>query len=191
MQFIRAMRDTFSLMGAALSILHPRQYEIGIAAWKAMSEGVELKAEDGFAKLTAEVLKEWASPFTVAQVISNRESPLHCDTKGSPTWYDGLLTYGQYEDAVFKTPSLGAHFAYSPGTAIFLTSNFVEHGVEKVKGDRGCIANFMRPEVIGYALDDEDIHLGDIPTRDVVQEHLLARFGKKNEAVGIGSGNGK
>jgi hypothetical protein len=53
MQFVGAMRDIFALMGAALSILHPRQYEIGIAAWKAMAEDVALKADDGYCELTA------------------------------------------------------------------------------------------------------------------------------------------
>jgi hypothetical protein len=181
MQFVCAMRDIFALMGAALSIIHPKQYQIGVTAWKAMEEQVEVKAAGGFSNLMTQVLEAWASPFTVAQVVSNRESPIHCDTQGFPTWYDGLLTFGRYEKASFKTPSLGMEFAYHSGTAIFLTSHFVEHGVARVAGDRACIASFMRPEVMRYALELEVLEGFDIPTQVSIRKHFL--MGQGLEAI--------
>jgi hypothetical protein len=166
--FIKDMKEIFSLTGAALRILHPSQYEVGMKAWRQLESKVEALTAEGFAEVTQKAVEAWASPFTVAQVISNRESPLHCDTKGFPCWYDCLLTFGEHERLHLGVPGLGSKFLYKPGTAVFLLSNVLEHEVPKVQGDRGCIANFMRPEVVSYLLGGAN-HQDRVPTANEIR----------------------
>jgi hypothetical protein len=104
--FIKATQETFQLIGAALRMLHPKQFQTGVRAWDQLLANVDSVVADGFARATEKVLDCWASPFTVAQVIGNRETPLHCDTKGYVGWYDALVTFGKHEKVYLETPSL-------------------------------------------------------------------------------------
>jgi hypothetical protein len=169
MPFLRATQDTFALMGAGLRLLHPGQYSAGVEGWKALKKDPQSLTALGFADITSEVLNAWATPYTVAQVISNRESPVHCDTKGYPGWYDCLLTFGKHEQTLLEVPAAGCRFVYQPGTAVYLLSNAVEHGVGKVKGERGCTASFMRPEVVSYFVKDLNEKVGIPPTHREVK----------------------
>jgi hypothetical protein len=185
--FVKDMQETFALTGAALRIIHPSQYEVGMKAWRNLERNVEVLTADGFSELTRKAVDAWASPFTVAQVIGNRESPLHCDTKGLPCWYDCLLTFGEHERLHLGVPGIGSKFVYKPGTAVFILSNVLEHEVPKVEGDRGCIANFMRPEVVSYLLGGAN-HEDRVPTVNEVRmaigvERLRVIKGMKDAAA--------
>ncbi|KAH6907258.1 hypothetical protein BKA70DRAFT_1401130 [Coprinopsis sp. MPI-PUGE-AT-0042] len=159
--FVTAMQEEFALIGSALRILHPEQYAIGLQAWKELRRQVDTKAAQGFGGLMGLLLDTWASPFTVAQVISNRRSPLHCDTKGFPHWYDGLVTYGHYQGGFFETPGLGRKL------------HMIQHEVPDVEGERGCIASFMRPEVVRYALDNDACRMGGVPIAEEIRAAIL------------------
>ncbi|EAU84185.2 hypothetical protein CC1G_13531 [Coprinopsis cinerea okayama7 len=151
--FVRAMREAFSLIGAVLYVLNPSQYEQGVETWQKLAatncEGSAPKC----AELMAGVLRIWASPFTVTQVISNRETPFHFDTLGNPNWYDCLLTVGRYGGGRLELKRVGRHFRYERGTMAFILSQVLEHGVAEVDGERICLASFMRPEVLKYILE--------------------------------------
>ncbi|EAU83986.2 hypothetical protein CC1G_13133 [Coprinopsis cinerea okayama7 len=151
--FVRAMREAFSLIGAVLYVLNPSQYEQGVETWQKLAatncEGSAPKC----AELMAGVLRIWASPFTVTQVISNRETPFHFDTLGNPNWYDCLLTVGRYGGGRLELKRVGRRFRYERGTMAFILSQVLEHGVAEVDGERICLASFMRPEVLKYILE--------------------------------------
>ncbi|EAU81773.2 hypothetical protein CC1G_12863 [Coprinopsis cinerea okayama7 len=87
--FLRDMRMSFTVMGAILYVLNPAQYEQGVDAWKKMVETNCEGAAPKYADLMARVLRIWASPFTVTQVISNRQTPFHYDNSGDVNWAGG------------------------------------------------------------------------------------------------------
>ncbi|KAG2004565.1 hypothetical protein CC2G_003111 [Coprinopsis cinerea AmutBmut pab1-1] len=152
--FLKAMRNAFSLIGAILYVLNPAQYDQGVDAWRRMLETNCEAAAPKYADLMAGVLKIWASPFTVTQVISNRQTPFHLDTSGDQNWYDCLLTVGPYKGGRFELKGVGCRFRYERGTVSFLLSRLLEHGTGEVDGERVCLASFMRPEVVKYILKE-------------------------------------
>lgn len=139
-------------MGALLYLIHPSQYEVGVELWKKLVETNCAGVEDGFESHMMKVIACWASPFTVTQVISNRETPFHFDTSGHPFWYDCLLTVGPYRGGRFELKDVGYRFRYERGTIVFLLSHILQHGASPVEGERVCLASFMRPQVLQWGL---------------------------------------
>ena len=45
-----------------------------------------------------EILGFWYAPFSAISVISNRVTPLHCDTGGHAEWLDLMLALGEYDN---------------------------------------------------------------------------------------------
>ena len=57
-------------------------------------------------------------PFLALSVISNRVTPLHCDTGGRAEWLDLMLALGEYDNGRFNIPAFGYTFKYNLGTII-------------------------------------------------------------------------
>jgi hypothetical protein len=89
----------------------------------------------------------WHLPFSALSVISNRSSPLHCDTGGWPEWMDLLLALGEYDNGRFGVPSFGYTFKYNLGTIIALSYKIFQHGAT-CEGNRAAIAFYMRDNVL-------------------------------------------
>ena len=127
------MREPGALLSAVLFITHPRLYQAGRDCLTKMAHH----------EAVSHALNEWPTIFNAVQVISNRETPFHRDTAGQPTWYDLLVTLGDYERAAMVFRNLGIQVTYCPGTVEVVASFLVHHGVAKVVPDRLCYAFFM------------------------------------------------
>ena len=94
------------------------------------------------------------------QLIANRETPNHRDTKGWPLGYDLLATFGCYDNGVLTLPTMGLKCVYNPGTVTGLMGKVFIHGVPPVNGERFCFAQFVRPGVFARAFPGQ---LGPTP----------------------------
>jgi hypothetical protein len=137
--------ESFALMGAVLSIVHPELYEIGWEVLKKIANNPEM-VKDGEDVL--KVLRLWTTPFSGYGLISNCTTPLHRDNNSQGPWYDCLTTIGEYEPgARLKLKNIGLELDYASGTMVFLLGKLVRHGTSEVNGDRVCIAQYMRDNV--------------------------------------------
>jgi hypothetical protein len=143
-EWLRKNRLPFALMGGILSIIQPELFDMGVQALQALESEPELC--DNPERLR-EVLRCWHLPFSALSVISNRSSPLHCDTGGRPEWMDMLLALGEYDNGRFGVPLFGYTFKYNPGTIITLSSKIFRHGAT-CNGNRAAIAFYMRDNVL-------------------------------------------
>jgi hypothetical protein len=94
-----------------------------------------------------EVLRFWHAPFSGISVISNRITPLHCDTGGRAEWTDLLLALGEYDNGRLYVPAFGYTFKYNPGTILAFSSKIFQHGAT-CEGNRAAIAFYMRDNVL-------------------------------------------
>lgn len=128
------MRDAGALCSALLYVVHPQLYA---AARHAL---LSAAARSGRVR---QALAHWPSLWHNLQIISNRESPYHRDMSGKPPWYELLMTLGSYPRATLVLRNAGMQLAYLPGTAVFMASKVLHHGVAKVDPDRLVYTWFM------------------------------------------------
>ena len=102
--WLRKNRMPFALIGGILSIIQPLLFDMGVQALQALES--DLKLCDNPERLR-EVLEFWHVPFSGISVISNRVTPLHCDTGGRAEWMDLLLALGEYDNGRFGVPGSG------------------------------------------------------------------------------------
>lgn len=134
---MQAMFETSALMSAILRVMHPALYESGRATVKKLWQYPELHP----------ALEYWPSVFNAVTALSNRETPFHRDNYSRAQWYDLLTTIGPYQDAVMEFPGLGMKLRYNSGTVVGFSGKIVRHGVGDCKGDRVCLAYYMRDKV--------------------------------------------
>lgn len=127
-------KESGALFSALLRVAHPVQYEDGFETLFRAAERHER---------VAEALKDWPMVYHALHIISNRQSPFHRDISSQPTWFDLLITLGSYQRAQLAARNIGMQLSYKPGTAVFLSSYLVHHGVSEVTPDRLCYAFFM------------------------------------------------
>lgn len=125
------------MLSAMLKIMHPELYHAGREAMQALA---------GVTK-TPEVLVQWASVFNAVQIIANRETPLHRDSKSRAPWYDLLASIGSYSNCIMEFPGIGVSINYLPGTVVAFSGKVLRHGVGACTGERICYAYFMRDSV--------------------------------------------
>ena len=95
--------------------------------------------------------EKWVSAFTGIAVMSNRRSIPHVDRRGSPAWYDLLLTAGSYRRAELRMPEIGLTMDYKSGTVVAICGNALVHEVRDWgDGDQICYTMFMRKEVLAH-----------------------------------------
>ena len=110
--------ESFALMGAVLSIVHPELYEIGWEVLKKVTNNLEM-VKDGEDVL--KVLWLWMTPFSGYGLISNCTTSLHRDNNSQGPWYDCLTTIREYEPgARLKLKNIGMELDYASGTMAFL-----------------------------------------------------------------------
>jgi hypothetical protein len=130
-----------SLTAATLYVMHPDLYKAGREVMVKFGQELDLTTDwDGL----EELLPVWGSVFNAVSVISNRETPLHRDNYSRPQWYDLLATVGDYSEAEMLLPTIGLRLKYKRGTMVALSGKVLRHGVCKAKGDRLCLAWYMR-----------------------------------------------
>jgi hypothetical protein len=115
--------ESFALMGALLSIVHPELYQIGWEVLKKVADSPDM-VKDGEEVL--EVLRLWTTPFLEYGFISNCTTPFHQDNNSQGQWYDCLMTIGEYEKgAQLKLKNLGLDLDYPSGMMVFLLEKIV------------------------------------------------------------------
>ena len=142
--WLRKNRMPFALIEGILSIIQPSLFDMGVQALQALESDPKLC--DNPERLR-EVLEFWHVPFSGISVISNRVTPLHCDTGGRAEWMDLLLALGEYDNGRFGVPAFGYTFKYNPGTIVALSSKIFRHGAT-CEGNRAAIAFYMRDNVL-------------------------------------------
>jgi hypothetical protein len=143
-EWLRKSRLPFALMGGILSIVQPELFDLGVQALQTLESDPEIC--DNPERLR-ELLGIWHLPFSALSVISNRVTPLHCDTGGRAEWMDLMLALGEYDNGRFSVPAFGYVFKYNPGTLVGLSSKIFRHGAT-CKGNRAAIAFYMRDNVL-------------------------------------------
>jgi hypothetical protein len=138
------MFESSALMGSLLSIIHPEMYRRSIEAFSYLADHPELVKEG---KGVHQVLGSWSLPFSGYLLISNCCTPLHRDNSARPEWYDLLATFGSYTDGVLEFPGLGLTIEYPPGSLVALCGKVIQHAVPEVKGNRVCIAHYMKDNI--------------------------------------------
>jgi len=133
-----------AIAGALYAVLHPRMYKAGIEfIWSVMEGKFPVQCLNE----TAKALQFWSSPFNVVSLIVNRDTPVHRDSAGPACGLDLLLTGGSYNDGIFDTPSLGRRWMYNSGTGIAIMGKMLPHKVDKVNGERFCLAMYWREQL--------------------------------------------
>ena len=131
------MRQSSVLLSAIIRVIHPNLFDMGMQGMRLMGSDANLE----------DVVKLWYSIFNGAQVISNRETPVHRDNNSRSEWYDLLTTVGPYQEAILELPGVGLRFQYHSGTVVGLCGRVLSHGVSDADGERICLAYYMRENV--------------------------------------------
>ncbi|KAG1847056.1 hypothetical protein F4604DRAFT_1594712 [Suillus subluteus] len=132
LSMIMDMQRPALLASAALRVMHPQLY------WASVKTQIELgrwSGDQGMADMH-HLLKYWASVYTSAAIMCNRQSPDHQDPKCPPEAFDILTSIGSYRCATMKLPNLGIEMAYNPGVMVSYSGRLVRHGIRVDEGDQ-------------------------------------------------------
>ncbi|EIW75351.1 hypothetical protein CONPUDRAFT_66011, partial [Coniophora puteana RWD-64-598 SS2] len=140
-QWVAASYEPFGLVSGLLSLIHPQQYSSGRRTLGRCLSNARLHS----------AVDAWPSVFGAMSVMSNRQSILHRDTSGRPSWYDVLASIGNYKGGTVSLPGLGVNLEYAPGTIVALYGKLLRHGVPVCSGNRVCYAFYMRDDVQAWA----------------------------------------
>lgn len=132
-------------MSCILAVVHPEQYEIGLAILDRIQKDPLLLRQPEYAE---GMLKIWCCPFSGMSVLCNARTPEHRDSNGRDNWYDLLATVGTYHQHKLRLPGFHTSVSYNPGTVVAICGRVIAHAVDFVEeGDRVCYAWFMRDDV--------------------------------------------
>ncbi|KAF9545935.1 hypothetical protein CPC08DRAFT_649217 [Agrocybe pediades] len=143
-KWVEANSDKFALAGAVLSIMQPGLYDVSCQTLDLISKAPQMIHHQ---EQLQEILRIWSSPYTVINIISNRQTPVHRDNGTFYAALDTLLSVGSYKEGVFHLPSLGIKLAYPPGTMIGMASRVLPHAAS-FEGNRACLAFYTRQNVM-------------------------------------------
>lgn len=135
------------VLAALFRIMSPAQYGSSFRMQRQIATSVAVNHRQEMLDL----LEHWCSPFHCFQLVVNRETREHRDTRGWPLGFDLLSTFGSYTGGVLSLPTIGITCDYNPGTVTGLMGKILTHGVRAVDGERFCIAQFVRPGVFERA----------------------------------------
>ena len=156
-------------MAALLRIIHPAQFFQCFGLSKQIAESVPINHR----QTVLDLLEFWASPFHCMQVIVNRETINHRDTRGWALGYDLLATFGNYNNGVLSLPTIVLECLYNPGTVTGLMGKVFIHGVRQQKG-------LLQD---GFPLR-EGLILGDlVTTQEVVGDRALVQDAVRCAAI--------
>jgi hypothetical protein len=142
-EWLAAMRDTNSLIGAVAGLIHPATVYTGMRSIEAIAKNGRIAKRENLEDLLA----IWTSPFVAASLINNRDTPLHRDNGATYASMDILTSVGPFEYGRFMVPSLGLKFLFRSGTVIGLLGRVVPHKAE-VAGERLCYAQYLRENIL-------------------------------------------
>jgi hypothetical protein len=131
-------------MGVLLRIIHPELYVAGHQVYHNLIDNPAI-LQDGDAVLA--ILCYCTLPFLGYGIISNCIMPLHHDNYSQGAWYDFLTMVGDYSSSKLMLGNLGVELSYESGMMVKL----IWHGVTEANGNRICIAQFMRDNMVERA----------------------------------------
>ncbi|KAG0695406.1 hypothetical protein DFH29DRAFT_814205 [Suillus ampliporus] len=126
LSMIMDMQRPALLASVALQVMHPQLY------WASIRTHIELGrwfAEQGLHNMHC-LLKYWASVYTGAAVMCNRQSPEHRDPKCPPEAFDILTSIGSYRHAVMQLTNLRIELIYNPGIMVSYSGCLIRHGIQ-------------------------------------------------------------
>ena len=97
--------------------------------------------EDG---ICTNELEQWASVYTAATIISNRETPFHRDLGSRVEWYDLLTSFGPYTRAPLFMDPIGIRVNNPPGTVCAFSGMALSHSVRRILTSRISMALYLR-----------------------------------------------
>jgi hypothetical protein len=140
--------ELFALMGALLGIIHPELYAAGHQVYHNVIDNPAI-LQDGDTVLA--VLRYWTLPFSGYGIISNCVMLLHRDNYSQGACYDFLTTVGDYSGLKLMLGNQGVELSYESGMMVALLGKLIRHGVTEADGNRICIAQFMRDNMVARA----------------------------------------
>lgn len=142
------MAESLALMGAFLRIAHPELYYAGRMAFQTIIDNPTMM-KDGEEDAALTLLQFWTTPFTGYGLISNCFTPFHRDNNSQGSWFDFLTTVGEYErGSRLILKNLDMELQYDSGTMVALLGKLVRHGTTNFTGNRICLAQYMRDNVL-------------------------------------------
>ena len=138
------MDETHALLGGLLRIMQPAMYHAGINVMRTLRTLEDLRTP----------IDAWGSPFTSISIISNRETPLHRDSKSRRAWMDMLVSLGDFVSTCMELRTVGVDVTLTPGTMVGMSSMLIRHGVSRCAWNRVCVAWYMRNSVHAYAQEE-------------------------------------
>ena len=145
-QWLQDMIYPTSIVSGALSIMHPQLYEDGMRAMSVMQDW-----SSRYDSRMNEALALWPTRFTNVSLIANRSTPLHHDPQSHASWFDVLVSVGEYTQCVLAIPTLGIELVYKPGTMVAFSGRLLRHGVNAVEGNWYCLSYYMRDNIHHWA----------------------------------------
>ncbi len=146
LEWLELQIRTNAIIGGILSIIHPEQYNSGIAMLRALRAYPEQVHK---AEYLPKILGVWNAPFNVMTLMSNRLTPFHRDNGAGSPCYDVLVPLGHYSNGRIEMPGLGYRFRYDPGTVVGIPARIVRHGAICL-GDRVCLAYHNKTAVMDH-----------------------------------------
>jgi hypothetical protein len=147
LDFLSRIRESLSVLGSVLAVIHPTLFVTGVEILGQLSDGI-IPTSPTDVNILRKVLDLWATPFTALSIINNRQTDLHRDLASPLSCYDLLYTGGGYSNGRFEVPALGFRGRYDPGTMVALLASTFPHGVGRVEGSRVCLAHFFREDML-------------------------------------------
>lgn len=144
-QFLENAKESLSLFGSVLWLLHPKLALRGCAIMDSIRRGA---LDEHCVQQIPDSRRNWPTPCTAMSIISNKRSACHRDNKGVPQFFDILITLGRYDNGVFKLPTLGLQLEYNPRTMVALCGKVLIHEVDQVNDQRICFAQYFHERVL-------------------------------------------
>lgn len=143
--WLKSNRRLLCIAAMILAVIHPTQYNTGMAVLEAIRSNLEKVSTKTFFK---EILSGWGCPFTQFVVTSNSKVPLFRSRRGRRNWLDLLLGFGRYTGGSVILPDIEIGFEYKAGTAIAIGTRILRHAVlATTSGDRMSFKFYIREDM--------------------------------------------
>lgn len=155
-----------ALISGILRITHPDQYRMGYQTLRHLAEIPQV----------ASTLRRWPTVFHAITLICNRSSPLHRELKGNLSFFDLLVSVGDYRYAPLQLGPVGLQLPNTAGSIAAFSGKGFLHGAAMPDGPRVCHSFYMRKDLQEFT--------GVMPcqfmTQDMYRPHLGAVFNSRS-----------
>lgn len=147
--WIKKNHRLLAIAGTILSVVHPLQYEAGMAVLDHIRSNPEAVSDESFFE---EILAGWGCPFTEFVVTSNYKIPAYRSQTGRMDWFDLNMSVGRYSGGSIALPDINMNFKYSTGTAMAISTRILQHSVLPTdSGDRMSFKFSIRENMVQWA----------------------------------------